>query len=279
MSAHLEISLPILPDLYYHIYNRGNEKRHIFFNRDNYSYFLKKYAEYTVNYFDTYSYCLLFNHFHLLVKPKSADEILAAAKLDFETVDATFYNRYVLAWVAPKEVEQLSHGRDLTVLKELLNLMSEVDGQNLQTRPGSQDTAHHPTHMEQLDFKAQLCSYILSERLRRFLLSYAKSINKQQSRTGSLFQKAFHRKHVYGIEDLKRVSAYIHHNVIHHNVAPHYQDYPWSSYKTLISDSKTKLDKSNLLLWHGGVEGFINYSQDYKNYKWEVEQFYIEENE
>ncbi len=66
------IITPILPDHYYHIYNRGNNKEKIFFSKRNYSFFLNKYKEYMGNEATTYAYCLLPNHFHLLIKPKSA---------------------------------------------------------------------------------------------------------------------------------------------------------------------------------------------------------------
>ena len=56
---------------YYHIFNRGNNRTNIFFNSENYRYFLEKYAKYLADYVDTYAYCLLPNHFHLLIRVKS----------------------------------------------------------------------------------------------------------------------------------------------------------------------------------------------------------------
>ncbi|RLD60257.1 MAG: hypothetical protein DRJ05_04995 [Bacteroidetes bacterium] len=62
--------LPLEGGRYYHIFNKGNNKDNIFFNENNYTYFLKKYKQYLFNYVDTYSYCLLKNHFHLLLQTK-----------------------------------------------------------------------------------------------------------------------------------------------------------------------------------------------------------------
>ncbi len=59
---------------YYHIYNKGINGTNIFFEERNYFYFLEKYAKYLWPVLDTYAYCLLGNHFHLLVKVK--DDIL-----------------------------------------------------------------------------------------------------------------------------------------------------------------------------------------------------------
>lgn len=60
----------LIPNNYYHIYNRGISDNKIFFNDENYIYFLKKYDEYLSNYIDTFAYCLLPNHFHLLIRVK-----------------------------------------------------------------------------------------------------------------------------------------------------------------------------------------------------------------
>lgn len=62
-------------ETYYHIYNRGINRETIFPEPRNYSYFLMLYAKYVVPVADTYAYCLLGNHFHLLVKIKSQYEI------------------------------------------------------------------------------------------------------------------------------------------------------------------------------------------------------------
>jgi len=51
----------------YHIYNRGNNKQLIFHNRDNYLYFLNKIRKHISPYCELLCYCLMPNHFHLLV--------------------------------------------------------------------------------------------------------------------------------------------------------------------------------------------------------------------
>jgi len=63
---------------YYHVYNRGNNRQDIFFDRENYWFFLRRLH----NYFQTsqalhetlalctvVAYCLMPNHFHLLLQP------------------------------------------------------------------------------------------------------------------------------------------------------------------------------------------------------------------
>ena len=59
---------------YYHIYNRGNNRENIFIEERNYRHFLRLYAKYLLPVADTYAYCLLRNHFHLLVRIRTVEE-------------------------------------------------------------------------------------------------------------------------------------------------------------------------------------------------------------
>lgn len=51
----------------YHIYNQGNNKQRIFFNRENYIYFLHKIRKHIVPHADILAWCLMPNHFHLMI--------------------------------------------------------------------------------------------------------------------------------------------------------------------------------------------------------------------
>ena len=53
---------------FYHIYNRGNNKQPIFFNDDNYVYFIKNIREQLLPVADIVAYCLMPNHFHILIR-------------------------------------------------------------------------------------------------------------------------------------------------------------------------------------------------------------------
>jgi len=70
---------PLNPETFYHIYNRGINGEDLFKREENYDYFLSKYANYIPAIADTYAYCLLKNHFHLLIRTKSEEEILQAS--------------------------------------------------------------------------------------------------------------------------------------------------------------------------------------------------------
>ena len=59
----------------YHIYNRTNNKELLFRSNQNRLFFLNQYAKYLNPFMDTFSWCLLPNHFHFLTRIKSAQEI------------------------------------------------------------------------------------------------------------------------------------------------------------------------------------------------------------
>ena len=62
--------VPLQSGRYYHIYNRGNNRENIFREERNYRHFLNLYTKHILPVADTYAYCLLRNHFHLLVRIK-----------------------------------------------------------------------------------------------------------------------------------------------------------------------------------------------------------------
>ena len=57
----------------YHIYNRGNNSQRVFFNRNNYLFFLEKVKQYVLPYSDVLAWCLMPTHFHLMVFVNSVE--------------------------------------------------------------------------------------------------------------------------------------------------------------------------------------------------------------
>ena len=58
---------------HYHLYNRGHNRQRIFFERDNYVFFLHRLHHYLLPILDIVAYCLMPTHYHLLVRLKEAD--------------------------------------------------------------------------------------------------------------------------------------------------------------------------------------------------------------
>ena len=77
--------------------------------------------------------------------------------------------------------------------------------------------------------------------------AYAKAFNKKYNRTGSLFEKNFHRKSIHNIEYLRKVIVYIHQNPVHHGFCNSPSDYPWSSYQTCIALKNTRLKREAVI--------------------------------
>ena len=185
---------PFFPDSFYHIYNKGNNKEKIFFIDENYIFFLKKFEKYLFRFIDIYAFCLIPNHFHLLVKTKTE-----------------------------------------------LNSMQEMD-------------------ISQSDS-------LITEQFRLLLMSYAKAINKQERREGSLFKRNLNIKPIIHDNHLLSLIAYIHTNPVHHHLTNDFENYKWSSYKSILSNKATKLKRKEIIELFDGKNNFIQYHEYYKEHQ------------
>ena len=89
---------------FYHIYNRTIDKQLMFRSDENYEYFLVQYNKYLSPVIDTYAYCLLGNHFHLLIRVKNENEFTEKDVLDKSCHDIVahqlqkFFQSYAMAF-------------------------------------------------------------------------------------------------------------------------------------------------------------------------------------
>lgn len=93
----------IFPEEIYHIYNRANGSEKVYLNENDYYHFLTKYKHYISPIVDTFAYCLLPNHFHLMVKIKSEIELMTY----FKTVYPS--SRFTEVWDFREVGHAISH--------------------------------------------------------------------------------------------------------------------------------------------------------------------------
>jgi REP element-mobilizing transposase RayT len=165
------------------------------------------YAKYIEPIAETYAWCLLKNHFHLLVRIKDKSEI-NNIELRYSTIE----------------------------------------------KPKIIDPSRQFSHL----FNA-----------------YTQAINKRYDRTGSLFETTFERKLVSSEKYFQQLVFYIHNNPVHHGLVKQISLYPWSSYKTILSTSPTKLMRNEVLEIFGDMENFAYYHNQQQNLE-EIESLIIE---
>jgi putative transposase len=186
----MQTTEPLIEGNFYHIYNRGINGEDIFKKEENYSYFLQQYAKYVAPVVDTYAYCLLKNHFHLMIRLK-----------DFSNPS-----------------------------NNLAKLMEAKDWKN------------YPD---------------VSKQFSHFFNSYAQSINAAFSRTGGLFETSFKRNLIDDEQYFNQVTYYIHANPQKHGFVLDFRNYPYSSYKSHLSEKPTMLMREELLEWFGSRDSYI----------------------
>ena len=189
---------------YYHIYNRANGSENLFVIDENYHFFLKKYKLYILPIADTFSYCLMPNHFHFFVRIKLIKEII-----DFF---------------------ESKHDHGTTAFSKVLNFGKDEKADSL----------------------------FLSKQFSNLFSSYTQAFNKQQSRTGSLFQKNFKAKEVGHLGYFQHLIQYIHCNPVHHRFCDDYKDWVFSSFHALVSNSETDLDRQTVISWFGNKKNLIS---------------------
>lgn len=183
--------IPLENGKYYHIYNRGNNGIDLFYEIENYNHFLKLYEKYIDPIAETFAWCLMKNHFHILVYIKETNEI-DTTKLEYSSTNK------------PKTVN---------ASKQFSNLFN----------------------------------------------AYTLAMNKRYNRTGSLFEKNFKRKVVASENYFQKLIFYIHNNPVHHKFTENILEYPWTSYGTIISTKKTKLQRNRVIKSFNDLENFKYY--------------------
>jgi coproporphyrinogen III oxidase/REP element-mobilizing transposase RayT len=72
--------------------------------------------------------------------------------------------------------------------------------------------------------------------------AYSKAFNRQNSRTGTLFERPFQRKIIKDEDYLKNLILYVHKNPENHNIVKDFETYTFSSYQNFFSEKKSLID-------------------------------------
>ena len=84
-----------LPGHYYHVYNRGANRQSIFREEDNYLLLLRRMKQYLAKYQITLLvYCLLPNHYHLLLRQETEKSISLLMQAIFNSYTKAYNNAY-----------------------------------------------------------------------------------------------------------------------------------------------------------------------------------------
>jgi REP element-mobilizing transposase RayT len=75
---------PLVPAASYHIFNHANGFENVFREEENYRFFIEKYRLYITPVAETFAYCLMPNHFHLVVRIRKREEIEALIRNKIE---------------------------------------------------------------------------------------------------------------------------------------------------------------------------------------------------
>lgn len=82
---------------FYHVYNRGNNGENLFHEERNYLYFLNLMKKYIHPIAEIYAYCLMNNHFHIILKIKEREELKNVAEERLHLPFSNFFNSYAKA--------------------------------------------------------------------------------------------------------------------------------------------------------------------------------------
>lgn len=102
----------------------------------------------------------------------------------------------------------------------------------------------------------QNLSGLVSRQFSNFFNAYSKAFNKQQNRNGNLFSRPYKRKLISDETYLRKVIHYIHYNPVMAGIVDRPENWEYSSYKSIISRKKTKLQRQEVISYFDDLENF-----------------------
>jgi REP element-mobilizing transposase RayT len=102
---------------------------------------------------------------------------------------------------------------------------------------------------------------------RNLFIGYSKSFNDKYGRTGSLFQRKFKRIQADEMAYRMRLVVYIHANPIRAGLCQRYEQWKYSSYRAILGDGFTSIERDEVLDWFGNRENFRAFHMEYMDWE------------
>jgi REP element-mobilizing transposase RayT len=104
-----KLQIPLEEERFYHVFNRGNNGIKLFYHDRNYEFFTRRLFQYLSELIEIYTYCLLPNHFHLLIRVKEHENLLIQREPKKDPVSYAFHRLFTSYSKAINKQEQ-RHG-------------------------------------------------------------------------------------------------------------------------------------------------------------------------
>jgi putative transposase len=212
------------PDTTYHIFNHANGFENVFHEDDNFRYFLEKFQLYITPIAETYAYCLMPNHFHLVVRIRKREVIEALIRNKNNIYNDNF------------SIDNFSNNNfSIDNFSKVPNfgkvISSNIDNKEIEK--------------------------FLSKQFSNLFSSYTQSFNKVYKRMGSLFIKNFKREAILDKNHFFNVIIYTHRNPIHHGFCTTFTDWGYSSYSETIELKSKIVEVDKLIKIFGSKQQLI----------------------
>lgn len=237
------------PDTSYHIFNHANGFENIFRKEENFYYFLEKYRLYISPIAETYAYCLMPNHFHLVIRirKRAAIEALIRNKNSISNFSKVS-NQENSVNVSQNEFDK-TKSVNFGKVENVKNHEKSVNvSQNdfYKTKSINFGKVINDDEIEKF----------LSKQFANLFSCYTQSFNKVYNRMGSMFIKNFKREPIFDKTYFLNVIVYTHRNPIHHGFCKNYEDWDFSSYNDIVNGVSDLAETNKLLKMTDGLESF-----------------------